>query len=83
MVNKRKSIKRKLRMLKQLKRRNEVEHTHNNTVSKGDALISSMEALIRKISTAPTAPPSTIVSMCIYIWRVFWTPYCRHYKILC
>ena len=62
MVNKRKNIKRKLRMLKQLKRRNEVEHTHNNTGSKGDALISSMEALIRKISTAPTAPPSTIVS---------------------
>ena len=62
MVNKRKNIKRKLRMLKQLKRRNEVEHTHNNTGSKGDALISSMEALIRKISMAPSAPPSTIVS---------------------
>ena len=61
MVNKRKSIKRKLRMLKQLKRRNEVEHTHNNTGSKGDALISSMEAIIRKISMTPSGP-STIVA---------------------
>ena len=61
MVDKRKNMKRKLRKLRQIKRRTEVEHKPV-PISKGDALILSMEALIRKISTAPTAPPSTIVS---------------------
>ena len=61
MVDKRKNMKRKLRKLRQIKRRTEVEHKPV-PISKGDALISSMEALIRKISMAPSAPPSTIVS---------------------
>jgi hypothetical protein len=64
MVDKRKNIKRKLRKLKQLRYRNEVERSHrqSDTGSRSDALISSMEALIRKMSMTPTAAPSTIVS---------------------
>ena len=59
MVDKRKNIKRKLRRLRYLKR----SESHDKSSSKSDTLISSMEALIRKMSMTPTsAVPSTIVS---------------------
>ena len=59
MVDKRKNIKRKLRRLRYLKR----SESHDKSSSRSDTLISSMEALIRKMSMTPTsAVPSTIVS---------------------
>ena len=59
MVDKRKNIKRKLRRLRYLKR----SESHDKSSSRSDTLISSMEALIRKMSMTPTsAAPSTIVS---------------------
>ena len=62
MVDKRKNIKRKLRKLRQLKRLEAQRNERVEPTSRGDALISSMEALIRKLSMTPTAAPSTIVS---------------------
>ena len=62
MVDKRKNIKRKLRKLRQLKRLEAQRNERVEPTSRGDALISSMEALIRKMSMTPTAAPSTIVS---------------------
>ena len=61
MVDKRKNMKRKLRKLRQIRRRNEAEQRRSDHGSRGDALISSMEAIIRKISMTPSGP-STIVA---------------------
>ena len=61
MVDKRKNMKRKLRKLRQQRRRNEAEQRRSDHGSRGDALISSMEAIIRKISMTPSGP-STIVA---------------------
>ena len=54
-------MKRKLRKLRQIRRRNEAEQRRSDHGSRGDALISSMEAIIRKISMTPSGP-STIVA---------------------
>ena len=61
MVDKRKNIKRKLRRLRAIKR-SELRQASAATTSKTDTLLSSMEALIRKMSMTPSTPTSTIIS---------------------
>ncbi len=62
MVDRRRNIKRKLRRVRAI-RRSELRQTTNQPVtSKTDALLSSMEALIRKMSMTPSTPASTIIS---------------------
>ena len=61
MVDKRKNIKRKLRRLRAIKR-SELRQASAATTTKTDTLLSSMEALIRKMSMTPSTPTSTIIS---------------------
>ena len=55
MVDKRKNLKRKLRRLHAIRRKEERQASQPAT-SKTDTLLSSMEALIRKMSMTPSAP---------------------------